>query len=103
MKELINEKPVNLFIYGSLREPSIFESVCGFSFSLKPSDSKRGNILNAELAMLPHYRRVSPDNVYFYAIPDSTSKIQGFVIYDVPPAAMTEVPGPMPTRTSKPP
>jgi hypothetical protein len=88
MKEQDNEKPVNLFVYGSLRDPSIFESVCGFSFSLKTSDSRRGNVLNAELAMLPHYRRVSPDNVYFYAIPDSIRKIQGFVIHDVPPAAM---------------
>ncbi|MHC4524334.1 MAG: gamma-glutamylcyclotransferase family protein [Planctomycetota bacterium] len=84
----MNKKPVNLFIYGSLRESSIFESVCGYSFSLKPSDSKPQNILFAELAMLPGFRRVSPDNVYFYAIPDAASKLQGFVIYDVPHAAM---------------
>ena len=79
---------VNLFVYGSLREPSIFESVCGFSFSLKPSELIPQNVLLAELAMLPNYRRVSPDNIYFYAIPDSTSKIQGFVVYNIPPAAM---------------
>ena len=79
---------VNLFIYGSLREPSIFESVCGYSFSLKPSESRPWNILYAELAMLPGYRRVSPDNVYFYAVPDASTKLQGFVVYDVPPSAM---------------
>lgn len=78
----------NLFVYGSLREPSIFESVCGFSFTLKPSESIPWNVLRAELAMLPNHRRVSPDNVYFYAIPDASAKIQGFVIYDVPPSAM---------------
>ena len=84
----MNNQTVNLFIYGSLREPSIFESVCGYSFSLKPSDSRPWNILYAELAMLPGYRRVSPDNVYFYAVPDDSTKLQGFVVYDVPPSAM---------------
>ena len=84
----MNDKFVNLFIYGSLRDPSIFESVCGYSFSLKPSNSRPANILYAELAMLSGYRRVSPDNVYFYAIPDPTAKVEGFVIYDVPPPAM---------------
>lgn len=85
---MLNSRAVNLFIYGSLREPSIFESVCGYSFSLKPSDSRPWNVLYAELAMLQGYRRVSPDNVYFYAVPDNTTKIQGFIVYDVPPSAM---------------
>jgi len=84
----MSDKSVNLFIYGSLRDPSIFESVCGYSFSLKPSDVRPANVLYAELAMLSGYRRVSPDNVYFYAIPDSTAKVEGFVVYDVPPSAM---------------
>ncbi len=59
---------VNLFIYGSLRDSRIFQSVSGHGFSLKPSrvDDK---ILFAELAFLPHYRRISPDNVYWYAVP----------------------------------
>ena len=84
----MQETTTNLFVYGSLREPSIFESVCGFSFSLKPSRNPSPNALVAELAMLPEYRRVSPDNVYYYAVPDNTAKIQGFVIYNVPPSAM---------------
>ncbi len=92
MQTLIDKKTTtNLFVYGSLREPSIFESVCGFSFTLKPSESTPWNVLAAELAMLPDYRRVSPDNVYFYAIPDPTAKIQGFVIYNVPPSAMSVI------------
>ncbi len=88
MESSIDEKMVNLFVYGSLREPSIFESVCGYSFSLKPSESRPENILRAELAMLPGFRRVSPDNVYYYAIPDATTKLQGFVIHDIPASAM---------------
>ncbi len=88
MESPIHEKTVNLFVYGSLRDPSIFESVCGYSFSLKPSETRPDNILRAELAMLPGFRRVSPDNVYYYAIPDAATKLQGFVIYDVPPSAI---------------
>ena len=88
MLDFTAKRTTHLFVYGSLREPSIFESVCGFSFTLKPSESNPWNVLAAELAMLPDYRRVSPDNVYFYAVADPTAKIQGFVIYDVPPSAM---------------
>lgn len=86
MKRELNTE--NLFVYGSLREPSIFESVCGYSFSLKPSDSRPSTLLRAELAMLPNYRRVSPDNVYFYAIHDTNAKVQGFIIYGIPSSAM---------------
>lgn len=91
MQNFTAKNTTNLFVYGSLREPSIFESVCGFSFTLKPSESIPWNVLPAELAMLPNHRRVSPDNVYFYAIPDANAKIQGFVIYDVPPSAMAVI------------
>lgn len=85
------EERKNLFVYGSLREPTIFESVCGLTFTLKPSHSHEAHILYAELAMLDGYRRVSPDNVYFYAVPDATAKIQGFVIYNVPASALAVI------------
>jgi gamma-glutamylcyclotransferase (GGCT)/AIG2-like uncharacterized protein YtfP len=81
---------VNLFIYGSLRDPSIFKSVCGHSFTLRPSHSDP-NVLLGELALLQGHRRVSPDNVYFYAVTDDTAKIEGFVIYNVPAFAMAEI------------
>ncbi len=81
---------LNLFIYGSLRDRRIFQSVSGYAFSLKPSriDEKT---LFAELAFLPHYRRVSPDNVYYYAVPAPPARIEGLVIHDVPMTAMTEI------------
>jgi gamma-glutamylcyclotransferase (GGCT)/AIG2-like uncharacterized protein YtfP len=91
MMDAMRAEKCNLFVYGSLREPSIFESVCGFSFSLKPSRVRPKKILRAELAMLGGFRRVSPDNVYFYAIPDATAKIQGFIIYDIPPSGMAVI------------
>jgi hypothetical protein len=81
---------VNLFIYGSLRDRRIFQSVSGYAFTLKPSriDDKT---LCAEMAFLPHYRRVSPDNVYYYAVPAPPARIEGLVIHDVPLTAMAEI------------
>ena len=79
-----------MFIYGSLRDPAIFQSVCGHRFTLRPSHSDPHTLL-AELAILPSYRKVSPDNVYFYAVPDKTAKIEGFIIYDIPAEAMAEI------------
>ena len=86
----MSEEKVNLFIYGSLREPGIFKSVSNLSFTINPSRVDEENLL-AEPALLPHYRKVSPDNVYFYAVADPSSRIEGFIIYDVPPWAMAEI------------
>ncbi|MBA7665534.1 hypothetical protein ES703_73608 [subsurface metagenome] len=84
-----NEK-ANLFVYGSLRDRRIFQSVSGLQFTRK-AFKINGKTLFAEPALLPHYRRVSPDNVYFYAIAAASSRIEGFVVYDVPAWAMAEI------------
>ncbi len=86
----MKEGKVNLFIYGSLRDRRIFQSVSGLSFARKASkiDDKT---LFAEPALLPRYRRVSPDNVYYYAIAAPSSRIEGFVIHDIPAAAMAGI------------
>ncbi len=84
----------NLFIYGSLRDPSILKSVCGMSFTLKPSLTSHDDdseVLFGELALLPGHRRVSPDNVYYYAVAHANTKIQGIVIYNVPASAMADI------------
>jgi len=86
----MNEGKVNLFIYGSLRDSRIFQSVSGLSFKRKASKID-ADTLFAEPALLPHYRRISPDNVYFYAIATQSSRIEGLVIYDVPARAMAEI------------
>ncbi len=86
----MHTRKVNLFIYGSLRDSRIFQSVCGYAFTRRPSrlDTKT---LFAELAFLPHHRRVSPDNVYYYAVPAPDARIEGYVIHDIPLAAMAEI------------
>ena len=86
----MDDKKANLFIYGSLREPGIFKSVSGLSFALNPARTK-GEDLFAEPALLPGYRKVSPDNVYFYAVPGSTSRIDGFIVHQVPNWAIAEI------------
>jgi len=86
----MNNRKVNLFIYGSLRDSRIFKSVSGFSFTRKASKVDT-DILWAEPAFLAHYRKVSPDNVYFYAVSAPSSKIEGLVVYDIPTWAMAEI------------
>ncbi|MHC4702231.1 MAG: hypothetical protein ACYTFQ_16820 [Planctomycetota bacterium] len=63
----MNEGKVNLFIYGSLRDSRIFQSVSGLRFARKASKIDAETMF-AEPALLPRHRKVSPDNVYFYAI-----------------------------------
>jgi gamma-glutamylcyclotransferase (GGCT)/AIG2-like uncharacterized protein YtfP len=86
----MDEGKVNLFIYGSLRDGRIFQSVSGLSFTKNPSKVDDKTLL-AEPAFLPQYRRVSPDNVYFYAVKAPSARIEGFVIYDVPVSAIAEI------------
>ncbi|MHC4070559.1 MAG: gamma-glutamylcyclotransferase family protein [Planctomycetota bacterium] len=86
----MNSRKVNLFIYGSLRDRRIFQSVSGLSFARRASKID-GETLFAEPALLPRYRKVSPDNVYFYAIAARSSRIDGLVIHDVPAPAMAEI------------
>jgi gamma-glutamylcyclotransferase (GGCT)/AIG2-like uncharacterized protein YtfP len=86
----MHDPKVNLFVYGSLRDSHIFQSVSGYAFTRRPSRLD-GKTLFAELAFLPHFRRVSPDNVYYYAVPSETTRIEGLLIHDVPLAAMAEV------------
>jgi len=86
----MHKRKVNLFIYGSLRDTRIFQSVSGFRFTRRPSRIDVRTLF-AEPAFLPHHRRVSPDNVYYYAVEAPTSRIEGYVIHDIPFAAMAEI------------
>ncbi len=81
---------LNLFVYGSLRDSVVFRSICGLGFTRKASRVD-ASTLYAELAFLSGYRRVSPDNVYYYAVSAAASRIEGLVIHSVPPAALEEV------------
>jgi gamma-glutamylcyclotransferase (GGCT)/AIG2-like uncharacterized protein YtfP len=86
----MNDQRMNLFIYGSLRDRKIFQSVCGYSFSRKASKLDSVTLF-AEPALLPGHHRLSPDNVYYYAVPQPSARIDGMIIYDVPLSAMAEI------------
>jgi hypothetical protein len=81
---------VNLFIYGALRDNQVLQSVCGYGFTRKAAKPDE-RILHAEPAFLPGHRRISPDNVYWYAVADRDSRIEGIVIQNVPPHAMADI------------
>lgn len=87
---MTQQEKVNLFVYGSLRDSKVFRSVCGLGFTKKARlvDDKT---LFAESAFLSGYRKVSPDNVYYYAIPAPASRIEGLVIHDVPMDAIMQI------------
>jgi gamma-glutamylcyclotransferase (GGCT)/AIG2-like uncharacterized protein YtfP len=85
------DKPkTNLFVYGSLRDSVVFKSVSGFGFT-RYSSQVGPDTLWGEPAFLNGFRHVSPDNVYYYAVPDSASRIEGIVIHEVPASAMAEI------------
>jgi len=86
----MNQQETNLFVYGSLRDRRIFQSVSGLNFTRTPHKVSNDKLL-AELALLPHYRKVSPDNVYFYAVANHSSRIEGLLIHNIPPSAMSEI------------
>ena len=86
----MNKEKANLFIYGSLRDSGIFKSVTSLGFSTKLSKPDEETLL-AKPAFLANHRKVSPDNVYFYAVPNKRFRIEGFVIFDVPEWAMAEI------------
>jgi gamma-glutamylcyclotransferase (GGCT)/AIG2-like uncharacterized protein YtfP len=83
-------KCFNLFVYGSLRDSIIFESVSGFSFTTTKEESSDAKLF-AEPAFLDKYRKVSPDNIYYYAMPYEPGRIEGFVIYNIPRRAIAEI------------
>lgn len=85
-----NGQKVNLFIYGSLKDREIFDSVSGLSFTRRSSKVDDQTLL-AEPAFLPGHRKVSPDNVYFYAVAVRGSKIEGLLIHNVPERTMAEI------------
>jgi gamma-glutamylcyclotransferase (GGCT)/AIG2-like uncharacterized protein YtfP len=86
----MHRQKTNVFIYGSLRDSRIFQSVSGYGFARKPSKLD-GKTLLAEPAFLPDHRRLSPDNVYWYAVKVPNAKIEGLLIRDVPLAALAEI------------
>lgn len=86
MKE--SEKPFNLFVYGTLMSPVVFRAVLGRRLVFTAADADNVDAFLARQAELKGYRKISPDNTYLYAVPDSPSVLEGYLIGPLPGECM---------------
>jgi len=78
------KKPFNLFVYGTLMNPSVFRAVLGRRIVMRPEDADGNEGFLARYAVLDGYKKISPDNTYLYAVPDPHGRIRGYMISDLP-------------------
>ncbi|MDY6912923.1 MAG: gamma-glutamylcyclotransferase family protein [Planctomycetota bacterium] len=83
------KKPFNLFVYGTLMNPSVFRAVLGQRFVTRRRDTEDGTLLLARRAVLNGYKKISPDNTYLYAVPARHGRIRGYLIGPLAAECMT--------------
>ena len=76
-------KPFNLFVYGTLKTPSVFRAVLGKRLVPSPGDADTDAFFPRE-AVLNGYKKVSPDHTYLYAVPDPQGRIRGLLVGPLP-------------------
>jgi len=78
MSQSTTEKTFHLFVYGTLKDPSIFRAVLG----KRPVTHRRKaeDTVLARRAVLNGHKILSPDNTYLYAVPAPHSRIQGYIV-----------------------
>ncbi len=81
-------KPFNLFAYGTMMNPAIFRAVLGRELVTDPAEADGKTSFLAREAVLPGYKKVSPDSTYVYAVPDTHGRIRGYVIGPLPAESM---------------
>lgn len=77
-------KPFNLFVYGTLMNPSVFRAVLGRKLVFRVAYSDGVEVFHARRAILHGYKKITPDNTYLYAVPDPHSRIRGYLIKSIP-------------------
>ncbi|MFA6133220.1 MAG: gamma-glutamylcyclotransferase family protein [Phycisphaerae bacterium] len=88
MERSAHNKPFNLFVYGTLMNPSVFRAVIGKRLVMLAGDADGFETVWAREALLSGYKRISPDSTYHYAVPDATGFIRGYLIGPLPAEAM---------------
>jgi gamma-glutamylcyclotransferase (GGCT)/AIG2-like uncharacterized protein YtfP len=81
-------KPFNLFVYGTLMNPSVFRAVLGLRLVTRLAEADNVKIFHARRAILNGYKKVSPDNTYLYAMPDRQGRIRGYLVNGLPGRCM---------------
>ena len=77
-------KPFNLFVYGTLSLPAVFRAVLGLRLVKKRARADGHSSFLAREAVLPGYKKISPDRTYLYAVPESHGRIRGYVVGPLP-------------------
>ena len=85
---MYEEKPFNLFIYGTLMNPAVFRAVLGKRLVLRAGQAKDGDACCARRAVLTGYKKISPDSTYLYAMPDAQGRIRGYLVGGLPQECM---------------
>ncbi|MBS3820575.1 MAG: hypothetical protein GVY16_00295 [Planctomycetes bacterium] len=78
------DESFNLFVYGTLMSPATFRAVLGRRLVPNHADADGVEAFYARHAVLDGYKKVSPDNTYFYAVPDRGHRIRGYLITNLP-------------------
>ena len=82
------QKSFNLFVYGTLKDASVFRAVLGRRLAARKADADNAEAFFPREAILAGYKKVSPDNTYLYAVPDSHGRIRGFLVGPLPGECM---------------
>jgi len=77
-------RPFHLFAYGTLAVPQVFRAVLGLRLVRRADEADGRSRFVAREAVLPGYKKISPDRTYRYAVPDAHGRVRGFVIGPLP-------------------
>jgi gamma-glutamylcyclotransferase (GGCT)/AIG2-like uncharacterized protein YtfP len=77
---MADAKPFNLFVYGTLMNPSVFRAVLGKRMVFGSAEADGLESLHARNAVLDGFHKVSPDNSYLYAVKEPHGRIRGYLI-----------------------
>jgi gamma-glutamylcyclotransferase (GGCT)/AIG2-like uncharacterized protein YtfP len=83
-----DKKPFNLFVYGTLMNPSVFRAVLGYRLAHVTGEADGIETVLAREAVLTGYKKISPDNTYLYAVPDPLGRIRGYLVGPLPPQSL---------------
>ncbi len=76
--------PFHLFVYGTLRNPAVFRAVLGLRLAAREAEADGVESFHPREAVLPGYKKTSPDDTYLYAVPEPQGRINGYVIGPLP-------------------
>src|SRR3972149_6061615 len=77
-------KAFNLFVYGTFMDRRLFRWVTGHDYTLAEKSDTNPQVLQASEAILASHQKISPDGMYFYALPRKGHRISGYIIYGLP-------------------